>query len=453
MQSNGALRVDRNTNYLGLPATGQQEQVYRDDISFVTARQTDQGRNATSQDVIHRLANDDNLVTCNRTGVMSLQQHRIWDDYVLPAQDRVTHLSQMSTMGSLPPTPPRFCDRLAVLASTTTRAEMEGRPVMLQQQNVRMELEGRSVAMQPQNMMPQSMLHQQVDMTQQMGSVATGHQMGPMHRSEILQATGWYGVLSGDEAQVRGRSRERRSPYERRDRRGSKERWAQDVQIRERNRDRSGESSPFSSLSRSPVAHDGNERRVTSGIHDKLSSKVRTKLTWPQKQLKFAFISESIEFRSLTFEHFVAGEVMTIRSCKNEVERDNRLRLLERICYWKIKGADWGQLRAFYAAFLSGVESHEHNWEEPLHELESMMIDRPALSAMIKPDKRLKGIYNKWFCKEYNSMKGCTLTSGHKVNVKGEDREAIHMCAKCWENSKQVKKHPRCVEECPYYKK
>ncbi len=108
---------------------------------------------------------------------------------------------------------------------------------------------------------------------------------------------------------------------------------------------------------------------------------------------------------------------------------------MERITYWVLRGAQWDQVRAFFASVLRGVEAHELAWNDDWGSLESMMIDKPDASAVIKPDrgekeksvsikkvraasksrdkedkreeKRESKVGKVWFCKEYNSVSGC----------------------------------------------
>ena len=198
----------------------------------------------------------------------------------------------------------------------------------------------------------------------------------------------------------------------------------------------------------------GKVNGVKSGMHDKPSSRAREKLIWPQKQLRLAFIENNIEFKNLTFEHLVAGKLTTIRNCVNTFERNPRLRILERICHWRLRGAVWSQLRGFYAAIVSSIEAHDNDWDLSLHELESMMIDKPAIAAALKPDRN--GTTGRkitdGYCRDYNTTNGCKLQTGHKVMVRGEEREAWHHCAKCLEMKKTKKAHSRVSEECPYNK-
>ena len=126
----------------------------------------------------------------------------------------------------------------------------------------------------------------------------------------------------------RGRSRERRSPYEAQTRYRSKDCR---LCMSARNiRDSSGESDiEIDSMVIRGYGNLGKSKIVRSGMLDKPSSRAKLKLTWPQKQLKFMFVEEAVEFKDLNFDQFLAGEIKTIRTCEDKFERNNRLRILE----------------------------------------------------------------------------------------------------------------------------
>ena len=111
-------------------------------------------------------------------------------------------------------------------------------------------------------------------------------------------------------------------------------------------------------------------------------------------------------------------------------------------------------MRAFYAAILLGIEAQEMQWDLQLHEIEMMMLDKPAAGNKTSAEKSDRKVSRRqavdWYCKNYNTLNRCTLTSGHIVNVKGEDKEAAHCFSKCLE-MKQGKQSPSHVSDaCPY---
>lgn len=197
------------------------------------------------------------------------------------------------------------------------------------------------------------------------------------------------------------------------------------------------------------------DERLKSGMMDKSSMSVCTRLIWPQKQLGYRFIQEPIAFNQLTFDHLVVGEIATIRACSDLFEAKHRLRLLERVGYWKLRGAEWSQVRAFYAAILAGIEADEFTWDVEYSEFETMIIDKPAISVAVKPDKKFfsgknKGKYDTWCCKEYNSETGCNQDSGHMITtMKGDQKQALHICSKCWRIKKVRAEHAETAAECP----
>lgn len=232
----------------------------------------------------------------------------------------------------------------------------------------------------------------------------------------------------------RGRSRERRTPPF-----GSR---CRDTYPRGRNY--SGES-----LNHSPQ----NKHKSRLGINDTAESFAKEKLIWPQKQLGFRFLQNQPSFDQLQFEHLVLGELCTIAGCESSFEASNRLRLLQRIAYWKMKGAAWYQIRNFYAAFLSGVEAHDLDWNDAFTDLENMIIDRPSTRDIVRFDKKPKFVKkddNPWFCKKFNSEIGSTLESGHIITTqRGDQKPALHICARCLRLKKGRKEHSEVSKDCP----
>lgn len=195
------------------------------------------------------------------------------------------------------------------------------------------------------------------------------------------------------------------------------------------------------------------EEKIKSGITEKAEASVRQKLTWPQKNLGFKFIQEPLGFNQLTFEHLIVGEITTIRNCQNILEAKHRMRLLERIGYWRLRGADWSQIRAFYAAIIAGIEAEEFNWDVSFADIESMIIDKPLVAAAVKPDKKnvkSKKAETLWFCRDFNSELGCDQDSGHMVvTPRGDSKAAMHICSRCWRIKKYKKEHSESSLDCP----
>lgn len=216
---------------------------------------------------------------------------------------------------------------------------------------------------------------------------------------------------------------------------------------------RSFDSDPASSQKRENPGELKDEK-IKSGITEKAEASVRRKLTWPQKNLGFKFIQEPLGFNQLTFEHLIVGEITTIRNCQNILEAKHRMRLLERIGYWRLRGADWSQIRAFYAAIIAGIEAEEFQWDVSFADIESMIIDKPLVAAAVKPDKKATGKSRKseiiWFCRDFNSDLGCEQDSGHSVvTPRGDTKAALHICSRCWRIKKFKKEHSEASADCP----
>lgn len=252
-------------------------------------------------------------------------------------------------------------------------------------------------------------------------------------RNPGLMEDSTYNLIDPSTPGTRGRSRERRTPPFGTSRRRDNY---------PRGRNYSGGSQNHSPKNKSK-----------SGINDTAESFAKEKLIWPQKQLGFRYLQNQPSFDQLQFEHLVLGELCTISSTDSSFEASNRLRLLKRIAYWKMKGAAWFQIRNFYAAFISGVEAHELDWNDSFTELENMIIDRPSAKELVKFDRKPKYVKKEelpWFCKKFNSETGCTLESGHMVTTqKGDLKPALHICAKCLRLKRVRKEHSETSKDCP----
>ena len=79
-------------------------------------------------------------------------------------------------------------------------------------------------------------------------------------------------------------------------------------------------------------------KKVKSGMLDKATANIVHKEVWPQKNLlkDWADEDEEMDFKSLHFEHLVAGELRTIETCTEPAQIHRRLRLLRRMAYAKL---------------------------------------------------------------------------------------------------------------------
>ena len=113
-----------------------------------------------------------------------------------------------------------------------------------------------------------------------------------------------------------------------------------------------------------------------SGMLDKSTTNIGHKEVWPQKNLGEDWAEEEMEFKQLKFEHLVAGETRTIKTCTDPAQILGRLRLLRRIAYLKLRGIEWPSIRKMYAAILSSIETREYSWESNFNRFESILYRR-----------------------------------------------------------------------------
>ena len=114
-------------------------------------------------------------------------------------------------------------------------------------------------------------------------------------------------------------------------------------------------------------------RKVRSGMLDKATTNIVHKEVWPQKNLLEDWADEEMEFKSLLFEHLVAGELRTIELCTEPAQILGRLRLLCRMAYVKLRGYDWSLIRKMYAAILRSIEVKEYTWSDNFDQFKGIL--------------------------------------------------------------------------------
>ena len=119
--------------------------------------------------------------------------------------------------------------------------------------------------------------------------------------------------------------------------------------------------------------------KVRSGMLDKATANIQQKQVWPQQNLGEDWADEDVEFKQLRFEHLVAGESRTIKTCTDPTEILGRLRLLRRVAYLKLRGYDWQLIRKMYAAILTSIETKKYSWESNFDRFEIILYRRTLL--------------------------------------------------------------------------
>ena len=189
---------------------------------------------------------------------------------------------------------------------------------------------------------------------------------------------------------------------------------------------------------------DNRNKSSKSGILDKATSNIQHKEVWPQKNPLEDWADEDVSFSQLQFEHLVAEEARTIKLFTEPAQILGRLQLLRRMAYAKLRGYEWTLMRKMYAAILTSIEARENTWESSF---DSILYRAPNRTYKDKEHKDSK----KWFCRDYNSPKGCSKNSPHKapVGAAGIIRTVMHMCAPCWMKSKTERRHPEGHQSDP----
>ena len=126
----------------------------------------------------------------------------------------------------------------------------------------------------------------------------------------------------------------------------------------------------------------GQGGKTKSGMLDTATSNIQLKQVWPQKNLLEDWADEEVDFKNMTFEHLVAGEVRTIEMATQPTEILGRLKLLRRMTYIKLRGYEWSMVRKMYAAIVRSIEAEENTWSSNFDRFESILYKRiPQKSA------------------------------------------------------------------------
>ena len=209
---------------------------------------------------------------------------------------------------------------------------------------------------------------------------------------------------------------------------------------------------------RSDPDSEGRVTKVRSGILDRAATNIRRKETWPQQNLGEDWAEEQIEFKHIRFEHLVAGECRTIKTCTEPAQILGRLKLLKRIAYLKLRGFEWPMLRRMYAAILTSIETGEYSWESNFDRFKTTlyskaMLDQKGPSHAIG-DKSRNEPARRRFCRDYNRPEGCPKPSPHTIwsgsGHNATKKLVYHYCGSCLLKGKVCNEHPEGHPECPY---
>ena len=320
------------------------------------------------------------------------------------------------------------------------------------------------------------------------------------HRYENTEPTGWDTEINSSESspntdgdnreapitkpKIQSHSRERDQYYQERDRerdryynenrsrreRERRERRADNKRYKAERKQRRAtpplrHKGRHESISTSDSELDTNDkvRKVKSGITAKPTTGVLEQKMYPHFSLgrTSGFIGQNVRFENLTYEQFMAGELLTINSTIDMNEARGRTKLLQRVAMWRLRtNVSWPQVRQAFAAILRMVEDHEIGWNASWDDYERRIYDKvlsPSGSSTTSSGStgKPRRINNNnsdnivWFCKNYQRIEGCSKEAPHQGRIGNMVRQLHHICAACWLKDRIKRSHSESSSECP----
>ena len=195
-----------------------------------------------------------------------------------------------------------------------------------------------------------------------------------------------------------------------------------------------------------------------SGIVAKASDRVCNPQDWPHMFLENDSFARGLDFDSLNFEQFLAGELEIIIRCEWEDERDGRMMFLRQLAYLK-DVTSWEEVKFTYTCVLGRIEKGRLDWDFPFADFEramnwaKMLRPRPGSGSSGKNSEKSgkggrKGALLLW-CFDFNSEAGCSKSAPHNSEIKGNTVSVEHMCSRCYDADKSRKAHAAASAECP----
>ena len=230
----------------------------------------------------------------------------------------------------------------------------------------------------------------------------------------------------------------------------------------------SSESKASLSYSSSDSDSDDKKRghkKIKSGIKAKASDSVRKSQRYPQAHLRFEYVSSNLSFEKLDINLFVAGEIEIISDKRTkEIEKNGRMELLKKIMYLSTS-YEFTVLKSYYAAVLREIELGKKSWKDDFQFIETAILSKTVPKSKTMGSKFKKPFVNfskkkeewdnseetsqVWFCNKYQRNK-CSSKGSHLLTIKGQVRNAQHICATCWLKDKKKLQHPECSSACTY---
>ena len=224
---------------------------------------------------------------------------------------------------------------------------------------------------------------------------------------------------------------------------------------------------------------------VKSGIKDRVSDLVKTKLVYAHMGLPFERSRQGkMTFHDLDYAAFVEGElgvILDTSSHTSEGEMMGRLKLIQKISQMQTV-YEWSAVHDFYASILHKIERGAVRWgtlDLPALELSimsraSLLVNKsglrgqgkgasfresswggtgsqqPRAAATVERGKR-GGAQSVFFCSPFQRNK-CWYDGPHPGNYNGRTVTRLHICATCWQKDRKQCPHPESANECPHNK-
>lgn len=184
-------------------------------------------------------------------------------------------------------------------------------------------------------------------------------------------------------------------------------------------------------------------RKIRSGMYDKIADDVVMKLKWPHKKLPVRWVTEKPTMQQMSFEQVVAGELSIIQKATDPEEVRSRIHILKKLACWNMQDQGWPRVREVYIAILHSIEEGESTWKSTFDSYD------PVFPVKMKSlNKKFAGKKDVFWCRAFNRGE-CSQESGHKAVIAGQERVVLHICATCWKHGKK-EKHRETESNCPH---
>ena len=189
---------------------------------------------------------------------------------------------------------------------------------------------------------------------------------------------------------------------------------------------------------------------------------IQRTVSYPHEKLDLQFVKVR-EFDILSFHFFVAGEIELIIQNYKQMsgeERMARLKVLKNICYHR-EYLHIEDLRQCYDSVMKEVETGRASWtsnlDDKVHQFcqfRANVITREKLEKQVGTGAGKQHVVKKkepdiFYCNEYNRESGFTFTGNHEGRFNNKPVWKLHICKKCYVETREKRNHSECDVNCP----